>query len=71
MQSQWAKKELDAMIIRRLSNEHGPLIIPILLDDVEIPALIRDVKYLDLRHKNIELGVKEFYKSVQFYLKNS
>ncbi len=69
MQSRWAEKELDTMIVRRLSNEHSPLIIPILLEDVEIPALIRDVKYLDLRNKDIELGVKEFYKSVQFYLK--
>lgn len=70
MKSIWAREELNTMINRRLSNSHGPLIIPILLEDVEIPALIRDVKYLDLRDKDLERGIKEFHSAVQYYLRN-
>ena len=70
LKSNWAREELNTMIARRLSHIHGPLIIPILLEDVEIPALIRDVKYLDLRDKNLERAIKEFYHAVQYHLRN-
>jgi hypothetical protein len=67
--SRWAQRELNAIISRRIRDLRGPLVLPILLDDVDIPALLRDRKYLDLRDRNVERGVQELLDSIQWHLK--
>ena len=37
----------------------------ILLEDAEIPALLKDVMYLDLRDGDIDLGVKNLLTSIR------
>lgn len=63
-QSKWALQELNVMIARRISAKGGAVILPILLEDTPIPALLRDVKYLDLRDRDLARGVKELSKAI-------
>ena len=68
-QSKWALEELNIMMARRISGKGGAVIIPILLEDTEIPALLRDVKYLDLRGGDVFSGVKELSTAILHHAK--
>lgn len=69
MTSEWATKELNIVISRRLSKRRSAVILPILLEDVEVPALLRDVKYLDLRDGNISRAVTDLIKAINQHAK--
>jgi hypothetical protein len=47
--SQWNQLEINTAMSRRLGGQFKPTLIPILLDDSNIPPLLRSVKYVDLR----------------------
>ena len=67
MKSKWAIKELDMLISRRLSVKYRPRIavmVPVLLEDVEVPALLRDMKYLDLRDGNVSRAVSDLIEAI-------
>ena len=49
LESTWARHELDFFLANRLSSAGGPPIIPVLLEDVALPALMRDILYIDMR----------------------
>jgi len=63
-QSKWALEELNVMIARRISDKSNAVIMPILLEDTTIPALLRDVKYLDLREGDVDSGVMELSTAI-------
>jgi hypothetical protein len=42
----WVRRELGSSLMRQLSNE-GVLLLPVLLDECEIPPLLADIKYAD------------------------
>jgi hypothetical protein len=52
LQSVWARHELEHFAANRLreSAAPGPRMIPVLLEDVELPGFLRDVLYVDLRN---------------------
>lgn len=64
LRSQWARQELNVAISRQVSADRGAVILPILLEEVEIPSLLRDVMYLDMRDGNIGLGVKKLISAI-------
>ena len=68
-QSKWALEELNVMMARRISGKGGAVILPILLEDTPIPALLRDVKYLDLRGGDVASGVKELSSAIFHHAK--
>jgi len=70
-QSKWALalEELNVMMARRISGKGGAVILPILLEDITVPALLRDVKYLDLRDGDVDRGVQELSAAI-FHHKN-
>ena len=68
-QSKWALEELNIMMARRISGKGGAVIIPILLEDTKIPALLRDVKYLDLRGGDVVSGVKKLSAAIFHHAK--
>ncbi|HSC80798.1 MAG TPA: toll/interleukin-1 receptor domain-containing protein [Chitinolyticbacter sp.] len=47
-ESEWCKKEITAGLVRELS-EKKVLILPVLIDDCEIPLFLRDKMYADFR----------------------
>src|SRR3954454_6524373 len=47
--SDWARHELEYFMQKRLGASAGPPVIPVVLDDVELPALLRDILYIDMR----------------------
>jgi hypothetical protein len=55
--SQWVRRELNVAMSRQLSANRGAILLPVLLDDAEIPALLRDVMYLDMRNADVRAGV--------------
>lgn len=46
--SQWVRRELSAGLARQLFGK-GVLVIPVLIDDCEIPGMLAGTKYVDLR----------------------
>lgn len=48
VESEWCKKELSAGLIREL-DEKRVIVLPVLIEDCEIPLFLRDKKYADLR----------------------
>ena len=70
LSSKWASRELDVMISRRLSKRGSAVIIPILLEDVEVPALLRDVQYLDMRDGNIDRAINNLSIAIKYNLKD-
>lgn len=70
LSSKWASRELDVMISRRLSKRGSAVIIPILLEDVEVPALLRDVQYLDMKDGNIDRAINNLSIAIKYNLKD-
>jgi len=59
MRSQWALQELNIAISRQVSGNRRAILLPILLEDAEIPPLLRDVMYLDMRDRDVGTGVRK------------
>ena len=63
LESDWTKKELE-MALKRQEKGLWPNIIPILIEDVELPNYIKDRKYVDFRN-NYEIGVEKIVETIQ------
>jgi len=63
--SPWARQELNFAISRQVSANRGALVLPVLLEDTEIPALLRDVMYLDMRNGDVEAGVNMLVAAIK------
>jgi len=48
LKSQWARRELDAFAMREVSEDTST-ILPVLIEDCEIPVFLRDKVYADFR----------------------
>jgi len=68
LQSRWVMEELNIVVARRLSNRAGAVVLPVLLEDVEVPAVLRDVKYLDLRDRDVARGAEELVSAVHHHV---
>lgn len=55
--SGWAKQELQVALHRQVSGEGGAVILPVILKDADVPPLLRQFQWLDLRAGDIEKGV--------------
>jgi DNA-binding Lrp family transcriptional regulator len=66
LSSEWARRELDIAISKEVLGGSNAKLVPILLDDVEIPAVLRNVMYLDLRDRDVAKAVNSFMQSIQF-----
>lgn len=62
VKSEWCKKELSAGLIREL-DEKRVLVLPVLLEDCEIPLFLRDKMYADLR-SNFQTGVNSIMNAI-------
>jgi hypothetical protein len=62
VQSEWCKKELSAGLMREL-EEKRVLVLPVRLDDCEIPMFLREKMYADFR-ANFDVGLKAVVDSI-------
>lgn len=62
VQSEWCKKELSAGLVREL-GEKRVLVLPVVIEDCEIPLFLRDKLYADFRG-DFEEGLRSVLDSV-------
>lgn len=63
IKSQWVRAEINAFFNKAMSDRNIR-IIPVLIEDVEVPPLLRDRLHVDLR-KDFEGGLATLVKSIQ------
>lgn len=61
--SEWVKRELNTGLMRELGG-HSVVVIPVLIADCEIPALLQERAYIDLRN-NFEDGFLKLHRSLR------
>lgn len=62
VKSMWAQKEWQSFLARQLSGKELRL-MPILLEDCDVPPILSDIKYADFRQSYYE-GFKEVFKAL-------
>ena len=67
--SSWVNFELSATILNEISREET-IILPVLIEDCEIPFSLRDRMYADFRY-SFEEGINSLLKSIQIPKKES
>lgn len=60
--SEWCRKELTAGLVREL-DEKRVVVLPVLLEDCEIPLFLRDKKYADFR-TDFDRGLADLLKGI-------
>lgn len=60
--SEWCRKELNAGLMREL-DEKRVVVLPVLVDDCEIPLFLREKMYADFR-SNFDRGLKSLVEAV-------
>jgi hypothetical protein len=57
VKSEWVKRELNAALMKELKRK-SVVVLPLLLQDCEIPPLVADKKYADFR-QGYDAGLAE------------
>src|SRR5260221_14136787 len=60
--SEWCRKELTAGLVREL-EEKRVVVMPVLIEDCDIPLFLRDKKYADFR-TNFDAGLAELTQAI-------
>jgi len=58
----WVKREMSSALMRQLAN-NSVSVIPIVIDDCLIPAILADIKYADCR-SDIDAGLKDLLEAL-------
>ena len=64
VQTGWTMQELQLVLHRRASGEGGAVVIPILLADADVPPLLRQFPWLDLRDGDIAKGIRRLVEVI-------
>ena len=65
--SGWAKQELQVALHRQVSGEGGAVILPVILADADVPPLLRQYQWIDLRGGNVEKGVRQLVEAIHHW----
>lgn len=68
--SGWAKQELDAALYRQLSNPGSPHILPVLIEETEVPPLLRQIQWLNMTDGDVEKALPNLVKAIHDYSAN-
>ena len=63
VESEWAKEEINLALSREL-KERAIRLVPVLVADCEIPPVLRDRQWLDLRGNNREIGIRRLVEQL-------
>jgi len=61
--SRWVQREVNSALMIQLSNDKDITILPLILDDCDIPLLLRDIKRADFR-ESYERGLEQILRVV-------
>jgi hypothetical protein len=64
VRSQWTMREVQVALHRQVSGEGGAVILPVLLEDADVPPLLRQYNWIDLRGGNVENGVGQLVDAI-------
>lgn len=67
VKSGWAKRELQVALHRQVSGEGGAVILPVILEDADVPPLLRQFQWIDLRGGDIEKGVGQLVDAIRHW----
>lgn len=65
----WCKRELNAALQKQLKDQ-SLIILPVLIDECELPPLFQDIKYADFR-KSPEEGLKQLTEAIRQHLRET
>jgi hypothetical protein len=63
--SGWAKQELQVALHRQVSGEGGAVILPVILADADVPPLLRQFQWIDLRGGNVDEAIRQLVDSIR------
>ena len=63
----WPMREIQVAMHRQLSGERGAIILPVLLHDADVPPLLRQYQWIDLRDGNIAKGVAQLVGAIDHW----
>lgn len=63
----WAKQELQVALHRQVSGEGGAVILPVILEDADVPPLLRQFQWVDMRGGNIEKGIGQLVDAIRHW----
>jgi hypothetical protein len=64
VKSSWALQEVQIALHRQVSGEGGGVLLPILLEEAEVPPLLRTIQFLDMRDRDIKKGVQRLVETI-------
>lgn len=67
VRSGWAMQELQVALHRQVSGEGGAVILPVLLETADVPPLLRQFQWLDMRSGDLSEGVSKLFKAIQHW----
>jgi hypothetical protein len=65
VRSTWVARELEVALYRQLSGEGGAHVVAVILEDADVPPLLRQFRWLNLRGGDIEQGVATLVEEVR------
>lgn len=67
LESSWVKQELQVALHRQVSGEGGAVVLPVILEDADVPPLLRQYQWIDLRGGNVEKGVRQLLEAIHHW----
>ena len=67
VQAGWAQKELQIALHRQVSGEHGAILLPVLLEEADVPPLLRQIHWLDMTDGNIDRAIELLVNVIRHY----
>jgi hypothetical protein len=65
--SQWVRREWMIAMLRQMSGERGARILPVLLEKADVPPLLRQFQWLDMRDKNYHIGIQKLVETIHHW----
>ncbi len=65
LESRWARQELQVALHRQVSGEAGAIILPVILADADVPPLLRQFQWIDLRNGDVDKGVDQLVGAIR------
>jgi hypothetical protein len=63
--SKWAMQELQVILHRQVSGESGAIILPVILANADVPPLLRQFQWIDLRNGDFEKGIGQLLDAIR------